>query len=126
MLQQYVSPAAASQGPEASAVAIASSSLAFSPLAFPTIVTPYGIAVLVVALRLRPGSTAVVQILALAALVLALDLLAMLFADRSLKARFIAAALNIVGAVMGVLQMALGVEVVLAALRDLGVIDAGT
>lgn len=90
---------------------------AFSPLAFPTIVTPFGVAVLVVALRLRPGDLATAEILALAAAVLLLDLLAMLFADRILQAPFVSAALLILGSVMVVLQVALGVEMMLYALR---------
>ncbi len=125
VMQQYAPREAPSEGQASTIAPASSSSLAFSPLAFPTIVTPYGIAVLVVALRLRPGNTAVAEILALAAVVLVLDLLAMLFADRILKAPFVASPLNILGATMGVLQVALGVEVILSALRLLGLIDPG-
>jgi hypothetical protein len=79
--------------------------------------------VLVVALRLRPGNIAIAEILGLTVGVLILDLLAVLFADRILKTPFVASALNIVGAVMGVLQVTLGIEVVVVALRLLGVFD---
>jgi multiple antibiotic resistance protein len=123
VLQQYAPLEAPSERPVSTSAPAASSWLAFAPLAFPTIVTPFGIAVLVVALRLRPGNVAVAQILGLTAVVLVLDLLAMLYADRILKAPFVASSLNIVGAIMGVLQVALGVEVMLKALRLLGVFD---
>jgi multiple antibiotic resistance protein len=91
-------------------------------LAFPTIVTPFGIAVLVVTLRLRPGDLATGEILGLAAVVLILDLLAMVFADHILRAPFVSSALLILGSVMIVLQVALGIEVMLYALRLLGVV----
>ena len=60
------------------------------------------------------------NILGVASFVLLLDLLAMLFADRILKTPFVAVALGIVGAVMGVLQAALGIEAIVLALRLLG------
>jgi multiple antibiotic resistance protein len=125
VLQQYAPSESRSEAQESATVHAASSSLAFSPLAFPTIVTPYGIAVLILVLRLRPVNTAVVEILALTAVVLVVDLLAMLLADRILKTPFVASALNVVGAVMSVLQVALGVEIMLFALRLLGVIGPG-
>lgn len=100
----------------------ATESMAFSPLAFPTIVTPFGISVLVVSLRLRPGNAAVMEIMGLTALVLVLDLLAMIFADRILRAPFVASSFQILGAVMVVLQVALGIEVMLYGLRLLGVV----
>jgi multiple antibiotic resistance protein len=104
------------------------SALAFSPLAFPTIVTPYGIAVLIMLVTLREGNTAVIlQVYALTALVLALDLLAMLTADRILKTPVLAAGLAIAGVVMGVLQVAVGVQAFAEALHMLGLMgSAGT
>lgn len=93
------------------------SALAFSPLAFPTIVTPYGIATLIVLVKLRAGTTTLAEILGVTALILVLDLLAMLFAERILKTPVVASALAIVGSVMGVLQVALGIQIVVLALR---------
>jgi multiple antibiotic resistance protein len=120
VLQQYtpLAPPADPPGEET----IPSRWLAFSPLAFPTIVTPFGVAVLVIALRLRPGTLAVAEILALVALVLTLDLLGMVFADRILHTPLVSSALLILGSVMVVLQVALGVEIVLYALRLLGIV----
>lgn len=98
--------------------------LAFSPLAFPTIVTPYGIAVLVLAMTLASeGTASVLQILAIAVFVLALDLVAMLVADRILGAPLVIAAFGIVGSVMAVLQIALSVQAIIVGLRLLGVVS---
>lgn len=118
VLRQYT-PLAAAEAPAPPAVV---SSLAFSPLAFPTIVTPFGIAVLVVALRLRPGVAAAAEVLALAGVLLVLDLLAMVYADRILETPFVSAALQILGSFMIVLQVALGIEMMLYALRLLGAV----
>jgi multiple antibiotic resistance protein len=89
-------------------------------LAFPTIVTPYGIAVLIVLVALRPEEVAFARILGVAIFVLLLDLVAMLYAKRILGNNFVAAAFGIVGAVMEVLQVALGVQAMVTALRLLG------
>jgi multiple antibiotic resistance protein len=78
--------------------------------------------VLAVALRLRPGNLAVAEILALVAVVLVLDLLGMLFADHVLQTPLVSSTLLIIGSVMVVLQVALGVEIVLYALRLLGIV----
>jgi small neutral amino acid transporter SnatA (MarC family) len=53
--------------------------------------------------------------------VLALDLLAMLAADWIMRAPFVKFALRIVGAVMGILQVALAFQVIADAVRDLNV-----
>jgi multiple antibiotic resistance protein len=89
-------------------------------LAFPTIVTPYGIAILIVLVTLHDDSSSFIQILGVTVFILLLDLLAMLFADRILKTPFVAIALGIIGVVMGVLQVALGVSACVLALRLLG------
>jgi multiple antibiotic resistance protein len=88
-------------------------------LAFPTIVTPYGIAILIVLVTLRPGTTAV-EVLGVAIFILLLDLMAMLFAQQILNTPLVPLALGIVGPVMGVLQVALGVSTVVLALHLLG------
>ncbi len=90
----------------AAAPARAESELAFSPLAFPTIVTPYGLAPLILLFTLYPLSSGGLWILAVAAFVLALDLLAMLCADLIAKIPFIKPGLDILGSVMGVLLVA--------------------
>ena len=94
--------------------------LAFSPLAFPTIITPYGLALLILLFTLYPFGSGGLGILAIASFVLALDLLAMLCTDLLAKIPFIKPGLDILGCVMGVLLIALGVQAVADGLRLLG------
>jgi small neutral amino acid transporter SnatA (MarC family) len=74
------------EAPEAAAAPPPVSALAFSPLAFPTIVTPYGIAVLVLLLTLEGDVSGDLRILGVLALVLVLDVLAMSGADWVMRA----------------------------------------
>lgn len=95
--------------------------LAFSPLAFPTIITPYGAAVLILLVSLRAGQAAVIaQIVGLAALVLVLDLVAMLTADRIMTTPGVRPTLGILAIVLSILQVALGVQAMIDALYLLG------
>ena len=61
----------------------------------------------------------------MAAFVLVLDLLAMLSADLIAKTPFITSGLDIVGCVMGILQVALGVQAVVEGLRLLRFVGVG-
>ena len=100
------------------ATAASPAALAFAPLAFPTIVTPYGVALLILMVTMRAGRPAIIlEIVGLAALVLALDLVAMLTADRILTTRFVRPALVILGSVLSVLQVALGVQIIIESIR---------
>jgi small neutral amino acid transporter SnatA (MarC family) len=82
------------------------------------IVTPYAIAVLVLLAAFASGSgQAMTQLIALTAVVLLLDLIAMLSAQRILNTPYVALILGIVGAVIGVLQIALGVQAMADGLR---------
>jgi multiple antibiotic resistance protein len=92
--------------------------LAFSPLAFPKIVTPYGLGLLILLFTLYPVGSG--GILAIAFFVRALDLLAMLCTDLLAKIPFIKPGLDILGCVMGILLIALGVQAVADGLRLLG------
>jgi multiple antibiotic resistance protein len=93
------------------------SELAFWPLAFPTIVTPYGLGLLILLLTVYPLGSGGLSILAAAAFVLVLDLLAMLCMGLIVKIPFIKPGLDILGAVMGVLLVALGVQAIADGLR---------
>jgi multiple antibiotic resistance protein len=122
VLEQYAArpaPAAAPEPAPASPPTV--SALAF-PLAFPTIATPYGVALLIMVLTLSSGTELVWTVLGVTAVVLALDFLAMLIADRIMKRSAVATALAIVGMVMGVLMMALGVQAGIDSLRMMDVI----
>ena len=114
VMQQY-EPKEAMPEATPSATPPPSMALAFSPLAFPTIVTPYGAAVLVLLAAVSGGE--MMPILAMAGVVLVLDLIAMLAADSIVKTPYVAPVLGIVGAVIAVLQVALGVQLVINGLR---------
>ena len=102
----------------AAAAALPASKMAIWPLAFPTIVTPYGVAVLIMMVTLRGSQF--LQVLGVAITVLLLDFLAMLSAHRIVKAPFVATALGIVAMVLGILQVALGVQAIVGSLSLLG------
>lgn len=95
--------------------------LALSPLAFPIIVTPYGIAALIVFATLANDNHA--QELAIATIVLAIlamDWIAMIFAQHIL--RWFGTALQIFAVVLGITQVAIGLQVILQSLRLLGLV----
>jgi multiple antibiotic resistance protein len=96
-------------------------------LAFPTIVTPYGVAVLVLVLAVRGDQTSILlQIVAVTAAVLALDFIAMLGADRIMRTPAVGTVVAIVGMVLAILQVALGVQAAVDALAVLGLTGATT
>src|SRR4051812_44149298 len=83
--------------------------LAFTPLAFPTIV-PYGIATLIVLLATTKTLEQQGIVLGLTTVVLLLNWVAMLFARPIL--RLLAIPLQLIGWVLGVLQVALGLQLI--------------
>jgi multiple antibiotic resistance protein len=95
--------------------------LALAPLAFPTIITPYGAAVLIVLLAASGALTRDLAILGVFLAVMVLDLLAMLFAHPILKTVG-TAPLLVLGAVLGVLQVALAMQMLLLAGKLIGVV----
>jgi multiple antibiotic resistance protein len=90
-------------------------------LVFPIVLTPYGIAAVIALLAASEDSARTGLILGLLVLVMCLDLLAMLFARFILRG-FVIIILQVLGAVLAVLQVALSVEFMLLGLRSLGVI----
>jgi multiple antibiotic resistance protein len=94
--------------------------LAFSPLAFPTIVTPYGIAAVIVFAALAQEDFGAKLVLGgVVLLILAMDWLAMLFADAILKR--VGTALQVFAVVLSVTQVALGLQVIMHSLSMIGV-----
>ena len=94
--------------------------LALSPLAFPIIVTPYGIAaVIVFATLAQDDVTAKLTVASIVLIILLLDWLAMLFADVIL--RWTGTALQIFTVVLGVTQIALGLQIITHSLSMIGV-----
>ena len=98
--------------------------IALAPLATPTIMTPAGVAALMVFVLLAPGVPDGYQSLASAlALVMVLNFLVMFYNDRIVKQHWLLVPLQLVGAVLAVAQLAFAVQVVLNALRAIGVIS---
>jgi multiple antibiotic resistance protein len=91
-------------------------------IAFPTIVTPYGIAVAIIILATSPSPTYTVAVIAILLGVMVLNLLAMLFA-RQILGTVGPMPLQILGAVLSILQVALGVQLILWALAMLGIVE---
>jgi multiple antibiotic resistance protein len=79
----------------------------------PAIVSPWGLAAVIFVLTLMPTQTW--QIVGILIAIMALDLLAMLFARPIL--RYLAFPLQLVGTVMGVLQVALSVQMIVLGIR---------
>lgn len=93
-------------------------SVAVIPLAFPTIVTPYGIAALVVFLALSPDIKTRLTVGAILLAIMGLNLTVMLMTRHILPVLNVL--LPILGAVLGVVQVALGLQIIIGALRMMG------
>jgi multiple antibiotic resistance protein len=91
-------------------------------LTFPTVVTPYGVAGLIALLAATQDSVRMEMIFAIAAGVMVLNLLAMLYA-RALMHGAAAFGMRLLGAVLGVLQVALAVQIVIRGLQELRVLQ---
>lgn len=91
--------------------------MALNPLAFPTIVTPYGIAAVIVFLAFCTDlkSRLIVGVIVLG--IMALNLIIMLITKHIYK--FLSVFLAILGAILGVVQVALGLNIIYNQLRNL-------
>jgi len=94
--------------------------LALTPLAFPIIVPPYGIAALIVFLAFTPDIYGRITIGLIVTLIMLANLLAMIFARRLVAV--MGPGLSVVGAVLSVIQVALGLQIIHHSLLALGVI----
>lgn len=90
---------------------IPSLAVAINPLAFPIIVTPYGIAAVIVFVAISPDLNNKLIVLAMATGIMLLNLLVMLFARNIFKPLTIMI-LSILGAILGVIQVALGAKII--------------
>lgn len=99
-----------------------SRNIALAPLAFPTILTPHGIAIFILILAVTRDVSRDAAVIGLFVLVMALNWVVMVFA-RSIMRRG-GVFLAILGSVLGVLQVALGVQMVLTALRSLHIVPS--
>lgn len=89
---------------------IPSLEMALYPLAFPTIVTPYGIAAVVVLLSMAPDAKIQFQIGAVVLGIMLLNLAVMLLSRKIPK--FIGLILALLGAILGMVQVALGLLII--------------
>ena len=94
--------------------------LAFKPLAFPTIVTPYGIATFIVLMATMQTIGQQGVVLGLTGVILLLNWVTMIFARAIL--RLLATPLEVISWVFGVLQVAIGLDLIYIALLSLSVI----
>jgi multiple antibiotic resistance protein len=95
---------------------------AASPLAFPTIVTPYGVATVIVCMALTPDYLDKVGIYSVLLGLMVVNLVAMLFARPILK--YLQMPLMLFGTVLGIIQVALGLSITLRGLQNAGFIVA--
>jgi multiple antibiotic resistance protein len=89
-------------------------------VAFPAIVTPHGIAALVVFLALSQGAESRLKVGAIVVVIMGLNLLVMLVTRRLLPV--LALLLPIIGAVLGIVQVALGLQIVHNSIRAMGLL----
>ena len=106
ILELYVEKPPVDRGPPTLAIS-------GSPLAFPDIATPYGIALLIVLLALSPANAGVSLLLAV--VVMAIDLIVMLFVGSIM--RVLGLPLSLLTVVLALLQVALSIQFGLFAIR---------
>ena len=116
VMQQYAPAAGAPQQAAAPPTA--------AGLVFPMVLTPYGIAALILLLSLSTDITRTLWIVAIVLGVMLLNLLAMIYV-RAILPRF-ALFLRILGAILGVLQVALALQIMVVGLNGLGILSAGS
>src|SRR4030095_4282420 len=95
---------------------------AAATLLFPIVLTPYGVAAVIVLLASNREPERIALIVALLMLVMIVNLLAMLYARRILVG-FTIIVLQVLGAIFGVLQVGLAIEFIVYGLRSLGVLN---
>jgi multiple antibiotic resistance protein len=112
VIQQYA-PSDTQEKPPAPATL----KMALYPLAFPIIVTPYGIAAVIVFLSLAPDQNRQLIIGAIVVGIMLLNLIMMLLNRYIFK--FLAMVLPLLGAILGVVQVALGLQIIYRSLTTL-------
>lgn len=112
IIQQF-SPATMSDSP----ITLPTLNMAINPLAFPTIVTPYGIAAVIVFLSLSPDLNGKLIIGAIILGIMVINFVFMLIYRYISKV--LTVALPILGAILGVVQVALGLMIIYNAFNKL-------
>jgi multiple antibiotic resistance protein len=99
--------------------------LAVSPVAAPMIVPPAGIAAILIFMMLSPQYPGMVQATTIClAIMMVLDFLVMYFIDLVMKTPGLMLVLSVLGSVLVFLQTSLAIQMILNALKNLGVINA--
>ena len=118
LLEQYEPPH------EAEAAPLPTSPLAAAMrIVFPIVLTPYGIAAVIALMAASSDAYRTEVIIALLIGVMVLNLLAMLFARKIMVGIWIVV-LQLLGAVLGVMQVAMSIQAMIVGLKQLGVISA--
>ena len=112
IIHQFDPPATKDEHP-----VIPTMKIAIYPLAFPTIVTPYGIAAVIVFFSLSPDLNTKLQVGAVVLGIMVLNLIFMLLNRYTFK--YFALVLPLLGAILGVVQVALGLQIIYKALLEL-------
>jgi multiple antibiotic resistance protein len=91
--------------------------MAMNPLAFPTIVTPYGLALVIIMMSMYPDQQSKRAIGLIVLGIMAMNLLFMLVTRHILK--YLAVILALVGAILGIIQVAFGLLIIYNQFRNL-------
>jgi multiple antibiotic resistance protein len=96
--------------------------LAASPVAVPSIVPPAGVAAILIFMMVAPQYPGMTQAVAIClAAMMVLDFLVMYFIDRVMKTPGLMIVLTVLGSVLVFVQVGLAIEMILNALKNLGV-----
>lgn len=111
VIQQYAPPSVKEDHPAPTLM------MALNPLAFPTIVTPYGIAAVIVFMTISPDFHTQLLIGVMVIGIMLINLVVMLLVRHIGKLLFLV--LSLLGAVLGVVQVALGLMIMYSQLQHL-------
>jgi multiple antibiotic resistance protein len=89
-------------------------------LVFPTVLTPYGMSAVILLLSLSSGGARTQLIVGLIVAIMVLNVLGMMAARPIV--RTVGPLLSILGSIIGVLQVALALQIIIAGLRGLGIV----
>ena len=99
--------------------------LAVSPVAVPMIVPHAGVAAILICMTLAPQNPGMTQAIAIClAIMMVLDFLVMYFIDQVMKTPGLTIILMVLGSVLVFVQAALAINMMLVALKSLGVIQS--
>lgn len=99
--------------------------VAISPIATPLIVSPAGIAAILIFMMLAPEYPGIEKVVGIVlAIIMALDFLVMYFNSRLVRVPGVMMVLQVLGSVLIFMQVALAINTILLALGHLGIISA--